>query len=77
MRPLRVRRWSRLLRVDRFLCFFDLEHCLPFVSLVIAVPCCILAYHDAVFLWQYMRERNDEEVRSGTRSPEGMVVVVE
>ncbi|CAG9810576.1 unnamed protein product [Chironomus riparius] len=64
------RKVRKLLQIENFLCCFEIESSLPVAGLFIAVPCCILTYHDAVFLWEYMKERNEEEVRSGTRSPE-------
>ena len=66
------RKVRKLLQIENFLCCFEIESSLPVAGLFIAVPCCILTYHDAVFLWEYMKERNEEEVRSGTRSPEGL-----
>lgn len=66
------RKVRKLLQIENFLCCFEIESSLPVAGLFIAVPCCILTYHDAVFLWEYMKERNEEEVRNGTRSPEGL-----
>ena len=69
------RKVRKLLQIENFLCCFEIESSLPVAGLFIAVPCCILTYHDAVFLWEYMKERTEEEVRSGTRSPEGLCCV--
>lgn len=66
------RRIRKCCQIENFLCCFEIESSLPVAGLFIAVPCCILTYHDAVFLWAYMKERNDEEVKSGRRSPEGL-----
>jgi hypothetical protein len=65
-----IKKVKKFFRIERFLCYFDIESSVSLVSVFTAIPCCILSYHDAVFLFNYMSERNDEET-SGMRSLDG------
>lgn len=66
-----IKKVKKFFRIERFLCYFDIESSVSLVSVFTAIPCCILSYHDAAFLWNYMNERNDEETRNGMRLLDG------
>lgn len=66
-----IKKVKKFFRIERFLCYFDIEASVSLVSVFTAIPCCILSYHDAAFLWNYMNERSEEETRSGMRSLDG------
>lgn len=57
------KRVKKFFRIERFLCCFEIESSVSLVSIFTAVPCCLHTYHDAAFLWNYVSERNEEEVR--------------